>query len=153
MRKLIGCAAVLSILFVGLSHAQYSREVHRTVALEKHGRVEIDTYKGSVKATTWDRLSVGITARIVAVDNWWDDGHDGVRLTEIRIEEGGTQVLVKTDYERAKRKTRDFWSIFDGSSINLPEVHYMITMPRTAELRIKDYKSELTVSDLMHRFM
>ncbi len=148
MKKFIGCAAVLSMLSVGLSHAQYSREVNRTVALEKDGNVVIDTYKGSVKVATWDRPSVEVAARIVAVDDWWDDGRDGVRLTEIRIEESDNRVLIKTDYDRAQRKRRDFWSIFDCSSINLPEVHYTIMMPSTAELRIKDYKSESTVSDL-----
>lgn len=140
-------AVVLSQLVA----AQPSREVKKTIPLDADGRLVVDTYKGSITITTWDRAEVDISARIEADESMWEsrrDEEDKVRDTEVRIESSGREVRLKTDYTRLKRRHRSFWDIVDGDTGPLPFVHYTIKMPRTASLKIKDYKSETNVADV-----
>ncbi|HEY4611731.1 MAG TPA: DUF4097 family beta strand repeat-containing protein [Bacteroidota bacterium] len=143
---------VLSLVAgTSLMFAQASRDIKKTVALDADGRVSIDTYKGSITITTWDKAEVSIEAKIEAdEDNWFDrdDQEDKVRDTEIRIDGSGSEVRIKSDYDRLKHRHRDFWSIFEGDVGTLPFVHYTITMPKTANLKVKDYKSESSVTDV-----
>jgi len=141
-------AAGLALLVVSvLTVAQESREVQKTVPLEKNGRVIIDTYKGSVKVESWDKAEVLIEAKIEA-DDWGKYSEEKVRDTEIDIDASASSVRIKSDYRKIQRRRSSFWDLFDGSESNLPFVHYVIHMPATASLRIKDYKSESTVSGL-----
>jgi hypothetical protein len=143
---------ILTVLLVlavaATSWSQRTREVSKSLPFNRDGRVSIDTYKGTLTVTTWDRAQIEIAARVEAADDWWDDGEDAVRLTEIRIDGSESEVFIASDYERLKRRSRGFWSIFDGGSVSLPYVHYTIRMPRTSSLRIKDYKSETHITDL-----
>ena len=82
----------------------------------------------------------------------WDTGRD-VENTEIRIDGGEDEVTLRTDYRKVKHEhQKDFWDwIADPfeSSYSLPLVHYIVKMPRTAELRIKDYKSRTRIENLI----
>ena len=134
-----------------LAAAQLSREIKKTIPLDADGRLVVDTYKGSITITTWDRAEVDISARIEADKSTWEsrrDEEEKVRDTEVRIEGSGREVRLKTDYTRLKRQRRSFWNIFDGDTGPLPFVHYTIKMPRRASLKIKDYKSETSVADV-----
>ncbi|MEO8026008.1 MAG: DUF4097 family beta strand repeat-containing protein [Bryobacteraceae bacterium] len=118
------------------------KDVHRTFPLSANGQLTIDTYKGFIKVTTWDRAEVDIQARIESDDSMLQDARD-IQDTEIRFDASSNSVRVKTDYSRIHQ-----WFRFNTS---LPRVRYTISMPRTAELRIKDYKSEADVSGLRSR--
>ena len=116
------------------------KEVRRTIPLTGSGHLQIDTYKGEIRVTTWDQPQVELYARIEA------DGVDSEsqRLasgTEVRIDATTDTVRLKSDYP-----ARAHWNTDDN--VSLPFVRYTIRMPRTAELRIKDYKSEIEVSGL-----
>lgn len=140
-----------SAVWLNLVAAQASREIKKSVPLDADGRLVIDTYKGSITITTWDRAEVDISARIEADDSMWDsrrDEEEKVQDTDVRIEGSGREVRLKSDYTKLKRRHRSFWDIFDGDTGSLPFVHYTITMPRTASLKIKDYKSETSVTDV-----
>ncbi len=140
-------AVVLSQLVA----AQPSREVKKSVPLDAGGRLVVDAYKGSITITTWDRAEVDISARIEVDESIWEsrrDAEDKVRDTEVRIEGSSREVRLKTDYTRLKRRHRSFWDLVDGDTGPLPFVHYTIKMPRTASLKIKDYKSETNVTDV-----
>lgn len=142
------CAILLQGILAGsVSQAQESREINKIVPLPKTGQVSVDTYKGSVSVDTWDKEEVSISARIVA-DGWGRYDEEKVRDTEIRIETSAGSVSIETDYRNAERRHRSFWGIFDGDFGTMPFVHYTIKMPATANLRIKDYKSEINVSNL-----
>lgn len=143
--------SLMSFFVLGVSFAQESREIRKTVSLNSDGRVSIDTYKGSITITTWDKAEVDIYAKIEADESALEsrrDEEEKVRDTEIRIEGSGREVRIKSDYDRLKRRRTGFWGIFDGDVGSLPFVHYTITMPKTASLKVKDYKSETSVADL-----
>ena len=137
------------LLFATESRSQDSREIDKTVALKTNGELIIDTYKGSITITTWDKAQVGIHAKIEA-DEEFDSKYaaEKVKDTEIRVDESDGRVKIKTDYDNVREHSRGFWSLFDDVSGSLPFVHYTITMPRTANLRIKDYKSQTSVTEL-----
>jgi hypothetical protein len=121
--------------------AQSSKTVSETVALSHEGRVVVDTYKGSINVTTWDRAEVSIEALIEA-----DENDELVELTEVHIDRSGQTLQIATDYKKAERARKS--GLFGTRSLSLPFVHYTIRMPRTAELRIEDYKSDINVADL-----
>ncbi len=96
----------------------------------------VDTYKGSVDVTTWNRNDVQVEAVIES------DGSDElVALTEVRIRPSGSTILVESDYSEAKRRMKQRRL----KNYNLPSVHYTIRMPQSAELNIDDYKSDIDV--------
>jgi hypothetical protein len=136
-------------LLVTISSAQDTREVKKSVPLKTDGEVFIDTYKGTISVTAWDKAEVSIIATIEA-DGGYDSGDDAQDLknTEIRIDATDSRIKIKSDYDNLKHHHRGFWSLFDESSGSMPLVHYTIMMPRTANLRIKDYKSRTTVHEL-----
>ena len=131
------------------SLAQDSREVSKTVTLKTDGEVVIDTYKGSITITTWDKPQVEIHARIEA-DDEFDTKYSAekVRDTDIRIDASDSRVRIKTDYDNIHQRHNSFFSWFEDGSGSLPLVHYTISMPVTASLSIKDYKSTSSVKHL-----
>jgi hypothetical protein len=150
MMKLTASMLLCLTLISGLVFGQETREVRKTVSLTRDGRVSIDTYKGSVKIETWEKAEVEIVATIEAED-WGRYADDKVRETEIKISESPGSVRIQTDYDGIRRRSGSFWGIFDGDTGSLPFVHYVIKMPATASLRIKDYKSEVDVRNLTAR--
>lgn len=152
MRKFSTFLAVfsLTLLLITVAAGQETREIRKTVPLSADGRVVIDTYKGSITVTTWDKTEVEVYAKIEMDDTGWEsrrNGEEKVRDTEIRIDNSSREVIIKSDYDRLKHHS-SFWGIFDGDTGNLPNVHYTIKMPKTAALKIKDYKSNTNVSDV-----
>ena len=141
-------AVILVVVFGFVSvQAQETKEVRKSGSLSADGRVHIDTYKGSITVTTWDKAEIDIYAKIEP-DGYDRYSEEKVQDTEIQIDLRTSEARIKTDYERAQRHDRGFWGLFGGNSGSLPFVHYTIKMPRTARLVIKDYKSNTSVSDL-----
>lgn len=124
-----------------------TKEVHRTLALDRDGRVSVNTYKGSITVTTWERPEVRVDARIEP-DGDCRESREKVQWTEVRISGGGGSVEITSDYDAVKHHARGFLGLFDIETGSLPFVRYTIQMPATARLEIKDYKSGINVSDL-----
>lgn len=126
----------LSLLFAAITLASAAdvKEFHQTVPLDPAGRFTLDTYKGSIRITAWDRPQVEINARIVADPSSFFTG--SVDDVEIRVDHSLGEVRVKSDYHR-------HYTLFDG---NMPNVEYTIQAPRKASLSIKDYKSDSEIS-------
>ena len=142
------------ILFVSLlfsaqiAFSQESREIKKTLEIDKDGLVCIDTYKGSISIETWDKSEIDIVAKIEA-DGWGNDEEEKVRDTKINIHGTSDKVEIETDYDRIKHYGISFFGLFgDDNSGSLPFVHYKIFMPSTARLKIKDYKSETNITNL-----
>lgn len=130
-------------LSAGVASAGETREFHKELPLDPSGRVSIETYKGSITVTTWEKPRVEIHAR-VEPDETGRDQAEKVRKTEVRIEGSGSSVRIESDYDRAKKWGFGFW----GNDGTLPFVHYTIRMPRSAELEIEDYKSRIRIAAL-----
>ncbi len=149
MRSLCRPAALLgfAFLFAGAAQASDVKEVHRTVPLDRDGRLRVKTYKGSVTVATWDQPQAEISAR---VEPDGDDRYDRekVKWTEVRISGSGSSVEIKSDYDEVKYHDRHFLGFFGFHTGSLPFVHYRIQMPATARLEIEDYKSETKIADL-----
>lgn len=141
-------AFLLLVVFAsGTANAQRSREIRKTEPLKSDGRLFLDTYKGSVSVTCWDKPTVEIVATIEA-DDMSRYAERKVEETEVRIETTGSTLRVKSDYKHVRNRGGSFWDLLQGDSGSLPYVHYRITMPQTARLEIKDYKSEMEISGL-----
>jgi len=150
MKKYLFTFALLFVFAVisnSIIFCQASRTIKETADLPVDGTLLIDTYKGSIIITTWDKPQVEINAKIEAED-WGDDDQEMVDATEIKIREKGNGLSITTDYHKVHNRHSWFFGWFGDNGGNMPFVHYRITMPSTASLKIKDYKSETNISDL-----
>lgn len=139
--------AALALSVAAAAQASDVKEVHKTLALDKDGRLSINTYKGSVTVTTWDRPEVKIDARIEPDGDDQED-RDKVRWTEVRISGGGGSIEIKSDYDEVRRHDRHFFGLFDWDHGSLPFVRYTIQMPATARLEVEDHKSDTRITGL-----
>ncbi len=133
---------LLSFALVLPSSAQ-RKKITETVDLNANGRVQVDTYKGSIDVTTWDRNEVEIEAIIEA-----DGNQSLVAFTEVHIRQSGNTLRIESDYKKAKQEGEKLRN-WGKNNMSLPFVHYKIRMPRTADLTIDDYKSEITIESLV----
>jgi hypothetical protein len=143
----------LAILFfcTNISSAQRTKQIKQTVDLTPDGRVSIETYKGSITVTTWDKPQVDIVA-VVEPDGENRHNEEYVRETEIRIDHSAGIVRIESDYDRLKHHhSGSFFGIFTDDNLTLPFVRYTITMPKTSNLEIKDYKSDSHITNLHSR--
>ena len=145
MKILLLAAALAGCIAAAIAQPETTREIHKVYPLARDGRVLIDTYKGSITVTTWDKAEVELRVTIEP-DGAGRTDEENVTLTDIDIRASSSELRLETDYRRIKSR-RSFLGISwdDG---NLPLVHYTVTMPATAELEIEDYKSESSIRGL-----
>lgn len=122
-----------------------SRSLSKTLPLAAGERVKVDTYKGSVKVTTWDKAEVAVEAKVVADPECGSTRQQEkwVEETKIAIGKDSSGVSIVSDYDDFEDATSWF-----HTCTARPFVHYVVRMPRTAALKIKDYKSVLSVTGL-----
>jgi len=143
--------ALFTIVTINAALGQESRTVEKSFSLSKDGSVFIDNYKGSIRIETWNRDKVELEVKIEADDN--DKyAEEKVKYTEIQIKSSKSSLRIKTDYDEMRDKLSFFRGMFSKNIGNMPLVHYSIKMPATADLRIKDYKSESEIRDV-HAFV
>jgi hypothetical protein len=144
MRKLLAAVALSVFAAVPAAAAPSSRDVSKTLPLAAGENVRIDTYKGSVKVTTWEKAEISVEARIEADDSCGSAERQAtwVEKTEVAIEKSKSGVAITSNYDALDESPTWF-----GCSAR-PFVHYTIRMPKSAALKIKDYKSDLIVKDL-----
>lgn len=123
-------------------HAAEYKDVNRNAPLNANGSVTIDTLKGSIHVSTWDRSEIDIKARIEAEADSAAD-HKRFEATEVSIDAGSDSVRIKTRYPDWNGGVFCCWD--SGSN---PQVHYTIQMPRSARLTIHDHRSETEIADL-----
>jgi hypothetical protein len=135
---------VLTLLLAAASPAAADRTVSKTLPLAADGRVTIDTYKGSIHVTPWDRAEVAVEARIVPDDSCGSqrDRKEWEAATRVVIEPDGGGVRIKSDYGGLEAS----WHFFTFCT-SRPFVHYRVSLPRAAKLKIHDYKSDTDVKD------
>jgi len=118
----------------GMLAAADSKDIHKTFPLDSRGHVSIDTYKGSIHVSTWDRNEVDIAVRIE------EDGEifaQSIRRADVHFDASASDVRMTSENQ---------WSFFlDGSA---PLYHYTIRMPARCEfenqrLQIRERRSPI----------
>lgn len=140
-------ALIISVGNVITSYSQETREIRKTVEMNPEGRLSIDTYKGSITIGTWDKPEVSIVA-VIEADGRGKREEEKVHDTEIRIRSTSDGVEIKSDYDDLEHHGFSFFGLFHDESGSLPFVHYTISVPSTAQLKIKDYKSDTKITNL-----
>lgn len=134
---------LITLVFVisQASFAQKIKEEEKTFKMDKDGYVSIDTYKGSIDVETWDKAEVFVHVKIEPDTDGWSDTSPEEQLDNVKIKYDASDnaVRIRSKYDKADN--------FFGSSTRA-YVHYKIKMPKTAQLDIDDYKSEIRIQDL-----
>ncbi|MBS1832834.1 MAG: hypothetical protein JST65_08975 [Acidobacteria bacterium] len=117
----------------------FAKDFQQSAPLGAGGRVTLDNYKGSIRISTWDQSTVDVQVHIEA-DGTSPQDQELVDATEIEFRPSGNAVDIRTRYPKHR---------FDN--VSLPIVRYTIRMPRTAELRVKDYKSDIEIDGVAAR--
>jgi hypothetical protein len=144
--------SILFSIFVSTGISQSIREINKSIPLASDGKLVIDTYKGTITVSTYDKPRVEVNVKIESDESDSQDAARDIEDTEIEFHSAGNELRIHTDYSKVERNNDyDFWDWLSNpheTSNSLPLVHYTIKMPRTAELRIKDYKSESHIEEL-----
>ncbi len=145
MRKLPIAFAAFALLALPAAAETPSKALSKTLPLAAGERVRVDTYKGSVKVSTWDKAEVAVEAKVVADSECGSTKQQArwVEDTKVSIDKDASGVSIASDYDGLESN----WSWW-GSCTARPFVHYVVHMPKTAALKIKDYKSDLSVKGL-----
>ena len=133
MNKLCPILACALVVCAPLKSAD-CKNVNKTVSLNPKGSVRLETFKGSIRISTWDRPDVDIQARIEA----------GASTSRGRFD--ATEVAIDSTPDSVTVQTKLPCCISDAGSN--PLVHYTIQMPRTAKLRIRDHASDAEIAGL-----
>lgn len=138
---------LLAFAPAGVLAAVAPKEVHQVVPLDPKGELSLATFKGTVKATAWDRAEVKLDA-IIQADESSDCGTEQekaewVRRTEVKIETAPGSVRVRSDYDQLETAGN-----LNNRCISRPFVNYEIKLPANARLRIADHKSTIQVADV-----
>jgi hypothetical protein len=150
--RLSSFIAIFLSIFISTAISQSSREIIKSFPLSMDGHLVLDTYKGSITVTTHDKPQVEINVKIESDDSDARDAARDVEDTEIDLYSSPKEVTIHTNYKKVERNNHfdffDWLSDPRSTSNSLPLVHYTIKMPRTAELRVKDYKSDSHIEGL-----
>jgi len=153
MRRFMVLTIVLLAIIVTAAQSQPSREITKTIPLPLNGHLTVDTYKGSISVSTYDKPQVEVAVKIESDDMDSPNAEQDVEDTEIEFSGSGNEITIHSNYRKVERNNNfNFWDwITDPHEIShsLPSIHYTIKMPRTAELKIKDYKSETHIDGLV----
>jgi hypothetical protein len=127
-----------------------ARDIHRTVPLEPDGRVYIQSTRGSVEVTAWDRSEVEIEARIEPRD-FWGRQRACLTQTDVRVDAWPRSVRITPEFAFMERRVPRVLAALAGECTEQPLVHYRIKAPRMAELVIVSHESRVSVTGLAGR--
>jgi hypothetical protein len=122
--------------------AQDIKEIRKSFNIEKSGEVIIDTYKGKISVEPSSGSVVDVYVRIEPDNSGFLGTSEKKQLEEVNviIDASSNSVRLKSDYKH----NEDSWF---GSNTRA-FVNYTIKMPKTAKLRVKDYKSDSDIAGL-----
>lgn len=117
------------------------KETSKTLDFSPGERLSIETYKGTIHLTSWERDKIEIQATIEAPREVSAEyGEEIVEATRVDIRRTRSGVSIRSNYEDVRPQRRFF-----GSYTNRPYVHYEIRAPRSLDLKIDDHKSEIEI--------
>jgi len=131
---------LLSLIGAEPAQAQsVAKTVSDTVALDPSGTVEIDTYKGSVTVTTWDRSDVGYEVQIEPSSEG-----DDVPFTTLDVTHSNQELELDADFPW-RLQLFGVITISPGGT-ERAKFHYAVKIPESAHLEIEDYASTTQVT-------
>ena len=143
LRFRITAAVVACGLLLPIGAAAQSRVFEQTVSLESGGRLSVESGKGSLQITSWDREEVEIHARIEAPRNVSADyARRAVEATQIEVRGGGSSVSIEPDYSDVPYRG-DRWN---DNSRSVPFIHFEIRAPRRPRLIVESDRGPTTIS-------
>jgi len=122
-----------------------ARTVRDTVALSGDGTLSIDNHEGRITVTTWARDRVRYESEILPTD----EDPEAEKVT-IRTDRDGDRLRLATVHEEGDDESVVFGFTEDGfqwGGVDIPDVHYTITMPSSADLLVDDHESTVDVRD------
>lgn len=151
-RSTPGFGSLLILLFSGVllvstTRAQpVARTVNDTVPLDRTGEVTVDNHEGRITITTWDRNEVQYEAEIMPTDE-----DPNAEKVHIDVQKQNHSLHLATKHEDGDEESRIFGFGEDGwqwGGVDIPAVHYTLTMPTTATLVVDDHESTIDVTGL-----
>ncbi|MCY3773961.1 MAG: hypothetical protein OXG98_18295 [Gemmatimonadetes bacterium] len=136
--RVLAVAIVLALLpgdLTGFHRDAFAEVRHyaKTVAFEPGGHLDIETGRGSLELSSWDRNEVEIVARIESpFDINPDYASKIITALRIDVEGSGRSLRIRSDYDDIPDYKRWFISIR-----HIPYVHYEIRMPRRINLALE----------------
>jgi hypothetical protein len=126
-------------------HAAEARNFDKTLPLSASGDVELIAHNGAIQIRTWDRAEVELHVRIEARGT---SSEARRRLNAAAVDIEGSSDRISIRYT-----TSDFWgwspwSMFWGDWDTSPDVHYTLTVPRTARLKIHTHNAKTDIRDV-----
>ena len=143
------CAFLIAGLFAANTALAQTpaRTLSDTVPLDPDGEVVVDNHEGRIIVDTWDRDEVKYEIRIMPTDE-----DPEAERTTIEVDHRDDRLSLATTHEEGDDESGVFgFSFEDGwqwGGNNIPDVHYVLTVPRTAQLAIDDHESEIEVTGL-----
>ena len=148
MQRIAGLAAWGLAVACTAAGAQ-ERTFEETVALEPDARLTLDTSRGSVELSSWDRPAVEVRARITPPSQVDDDcAREAVEAVVIDVRQRDGAVDVRTDRSEAPRCG---WLRVLGQQRALARVHYEIRAPRDLELDLDINRADTTLEGFSGR--
>lgn len=118
-----------------------SKDFKRSVDIDSGADFTLQTDKGSVLLTSWDRNQVEISARIDAPKNESEEyGKLAVEGARIDVTGDKRMLTVRSNFDAVPYKDNTL-----GQSKTLPDIHYEIRAPRNLNLRLEVDRSKLEV--------
>lgn len=140
-------AVILLPLFLPAAFGQDpARTVSDTIPLARDGEVTVDNHEGSITVTTWNRDRVRYEAEIMPTD----EDPNAEKVT-IRTHTSDDRLRLATDHEEGDEESKVFGFDENGfrwGGIDIPDVHYTLTVPRTTVLSLDDHDSKIDVKGL-----
>jgi hypothetical protein len=142
---------ILIFISVNIVLSQVSgemRELRRRIPLGPGGEIFIETYKGNVTVTGWDREEAEIYAEVYVDIEADVDGMEILSMEDagVRISSFENSIYIRSGKIRVRQ---DILGLFEVTHTYNPYVSYRIKMPRRAKLIIDDYKSKIRINDLI----
>jgi hypothetical protein len=116
-----------------------AKDFSRTVEFSSGGELKINSIKGSVKLTGWDRNQVEITARIVMSERADSDfARRAVEAVRIEVSGDARTLSIRPNYDDVPRT-----SGLSSWSHPLPDVNFEIQAPRHMSLALDTDRTEV----------
>ena len=140
-------AVGLGVVSAAAAEAQ-ERTFRQTMEFQAGSRLAIETDRGSVRLTSWDRPSAEIVARIEPPSGVDDDyAREAVDGTAIEVRGNRRSVRIRTDYRGVPRRGGLF------GNRRLPRVHYEIRVPRELDLDLEVDRAATTLEGFEGRLL
>ena len=129
----LGCASLATAA---------TKNIDETVPLSATGTVALDAHNGWIQIKTWDRPEVQVHVSI----EWIGLSSSSARYRDTTVAVDGAPDRVSITWTRPPYEWT-FWSLFEDGMTFGPDVHYDITVPKTARLQIRSHNASTDIHD------